>query len=106
MTVFLHRRTTPRSINDDGVYMGRFKDGDHLASEVSCLIFEAGMDHEGAAAGLRLRNEDLTAFGGENAGCGLVDVLEEYLLDTAGEHADTASRCRLRSNVGWKIFEQ
>jgi hypothetical protein len=73
---------------------------------MGCLIFQTGMDHEGATAGLRLRDEDLTAFSGKNAGCGLVDVLEEYLLDTPGEHADTAPGCRSRSDMRWKMFEQ
>jgi hypothetical protein len=106
MTVLLHRRTASRSIDDDGVDIGRFKGGDHLASQMGCLVFETGVDHKSATAGLRWRDEDLTAFGGEDASCGLVDVLEEYLLDTAGEHADTASRRSLRSNMGWKMLEQ
>ena len=106
MTVLFHRRTAPRRIDNDGVHVGRFKGGDHLASQVSCLIFETGMDHEGAAAGLRLRNQNLTAFRGEDAGCGLVDVLEEYLLDTAGEYAHSASRRVGGSNMGWNMFEQ
>ena len=73
---------------------------------MGCLILEAGMDHEGAAAGLRLRDENLAAFSGKNAGCGLVDVLEKYLLDTAGEHANTAPRSSRRSNMGWQMLEQ
>ena len=32
MAVLLHRRPAPRGIYDNGVYVGRFKGGDHLAS--------------------------------------------------------------------------
>src|SRR5207244_3556818 len=80
--------------------------GDHLASQVGRLIFEPGVDHEGAATGLRLRDDDVTAFSGEDARCGLVDVLEEYLLDAAREHADTTPRRICCDNMGREMLEQ
>ena len=48
---------------------------------------QAGVDHECAAAALVLGDDDLASFRCEDARRGLVDVLEEDLLDAAGEHA-------------------
>src|SRR5438874_10663881 len=106
MTVLLHGGTASRSVDDDGVDVDGFKRGDHLTGELCSLIFEAGVDHQGAAARLRLRDEDVTTFSGEDAGCGLVDMLEEDLLDAAGEHADTAPRSIRCGNLRREMLEQ
>ena len=105
MAVLFHRRTASGSIDDDCVYVGRFKGGDHLASEMRCLILEAGMDHKGPTTRLRLRDDNFTAFGGKYSDCGLVDVLKEHLLDTTGEHANTAPGRGGGGDIGWQTFE-
>ena len=82
MTVFLHRRSAPRRIDDDGVDVCGFEALNHLACEISCLVFEARMNHKRTTARWRLRDDYLTAFGSENTCGGLIDVLEKDLLDT------------------------
>ena len=57
------------------------------------------MDHERAAAALRLRDDDLKTFGGENARGGGVDVREVGVLHAAGEHADAAARSVAEATV-------
>src|ERR1035437_5250214 len=55
------------------------------------------MDHQSPAARLILWSDHLTTFGGENPRSGGVDVREEDLLDTSGQHAYTATwSCRWR----------
>ena len=55
------------------------------------LVFQTRVDHQRTTTGLILRDDDFAALGGENArGC-FVDMLKEDLLNTAGEHADTAA---------------
>ena len=53
-----------------------------------------------------MRDDNLTTFGDEDARGGFIDVLEEDLLDTAGEHTDAATRCSGGGNTGWKTTEQ
>jgi len=68
------------------------EEGDDAAGHLGGLVFKAGVDHEGPAAGLIGGSDDFAAFGGEDAGgCG-VDMREEDLLDASGEQADAAAR--------------
>ena len=69
------------------------------------LIFEPGVDHQGPAAGLRFRDDDVTSLSGKDACRGLIDVLKEYLLNAAGEHTDTAPRSIRCRNLGWEMIE-
>ena len=92
VSILLHGRAAAGGVDDDRVHLGGFKDGDHAAGEASGLIFQARVDHESAAAWLGARDNHLAAFRGEDADGRLVDVLEEDLLNTAGEHANAAAR--------------
>src|SRR5277367_4162933 len=94
MAVFLHGGAAACGVDDDGVYVGGLEEGDDVARHCGGLLFEAGVDHQGSAAGLVLGSDDLAAFSGEDS-CGSgVDVGEEDLLDAAAEHADSATlRC-------------
>jgi len=40
VAVLFHRRAAPRGIDGDGVYIGGLECGNHLASEMSCIVFE------------------------------------------------------------------
>jgi len=87
MAVLFHGGTAAGGIDDDGVDVRLFEEGDDAASHLGGLVFEAGVDHERAAAGLICGSDDFAAFGGEDSGgCG-VDVREEDLLNAAGEQA-------------------
>src|ERR1700754_663986 len=63
IAVLLHGRSASCRVDDDGVDVERLEGSDHLASEMGGLIFEAGVDHESAAAGLSLRDDDFATFG-------------------------------------------
>jgi hypothetical protein len=91
VAVLLHGRAAAGCVDDDGVDVGGFEERDEIAGHGGSLIFEAGMDQEGSAAGLTGRGDDVEAFGAQDSGGGGVDVGEEDLLDAAGKHADTAS---------------
>ncbi len=71
-------------VDDDGVYVGGFEEGDQVAGHDGGLVFEAGVDHEGSAAGLIGGGDYFAAFGGEDSGGGGVYVREEDRLDAAG----------------------
>ncbi len=93
VAVLLHRGAAAGSVDDDGIDVGGFEHGDDVAGHRGGLVFEAGVDHQGPAAGLILWRDDLAAFSGEHARGGGVDVGEEDLLDASGQHADAAALC-------------
>ena len=92
VAVLLHGRTAAGCVNDDGVDVGCFEEGDEIAGHGGGLIFEAGMDHEGSAARLTGRDDDVEAFGAQHACGGGVDVREEDGLNAAGEQAYARAR--------------
>ena len=92
VAVFLHGGAAACGVDDDGVYVGGLEEGDDVASHCGGLLFEAGVDHQGSAAGLVFGRDDLAAFSGEDSRGGSVDVGEEDLLDAAAEHADSATQ--------------
>ena len=91
MAILLHGRAAAGGVDDDGIDVGALEEVDDGAGHRGGLFFEAGVDHEGSAAGLILRGDDFAALGGQNARGGGVDVGEEDLLYTAGKHADAAA---------------
>jgi hypothetical protein len=85
MAVLLHGGTAAGGVDDNGVDCGLLEEGDDATGHFGGLVFEAGVEHERAAAGLICGDDDFAALGGEDSGGGCVDVGEEDLLDAAGE---------------------
>ena len=79
VAVLLHGGAAAGGVDDDGVDVGGLEEGDDVARHCGGLLFEAGVDHQGSAAGLVFGRDDLAAFSGEDACGGGVDVGEEDL---------------------------
>jgi len=108
MAVLLHGGAAACGVDHDGVYVGAVEEVYDGAGHCGGLFFEAGVDHEGSAAGLILGGDDFAAFGGEDARGGGVDVGEEDLLYASGQHADAAARGtgrgRVRRHLGCEVW--
>jgi hypothetical protein len=106
VAVLFHVGAAAGGVDDDGIDAGLFEDVDSVAGEGERRGFFSGMDAERAAAGLVLWGDDFTAFGGEDAGGGSVDVREKSALDTAEEETDTAALFALRESDGRDGFDR
>ena len=52
VAVLLHGGAAAGGVDDDGVDVGVLEDGNHAAGHGGSLLFKAGVDHQGSAAGL------------------------------------------------------
>ncbi len=64
VTVLLHGGTAASGVDNDGVDVGGFEEGDEVASHGGGLVFESGVDHQGSAAGLAGWDNDFETFSG------------------------------------------
>lgn len=103
MAVVLHGGAAAGGVDEDRVDLGLFEEGDDGLGHGGRFGVEAGVEHEGSAAGLAGRDDDLAAFGGEDAGGRLVDVGEEDGLDAAGEHAYAAAGGWIRGGFEMRV---
>ena len=62
VAVLLHGGSAAGGVDDDGIDVGVFEDGDDVAGHVGGLGLEAGVEHEGAAAGLVGGRDDVRSL--------------------------------------------
>ena len=86
MAVLLHRRTASGGVDHNSVDVRPFKELNNAARHYAGLLFQPGMNHQGPAAWLIHRGNDLAPFGGQNARCCCIDVREENLLHASRQH--------------------
>ena len=91
LAVLLHRRAAAGHVHRDDVDPGALEHLDQRLGAPDRLLLAPGVQPECPAAALLARRHDLVALGGQHPHRREVDLVEEDVLDAAGEHADPAT---------------
>src|ERR1017187_6032008 len=92
IAVFLHGRSAAGGIDNNSVHLRSLEDRDHLPGQFGSFVFQSGVNHQRATAGLFARNHNLAAFRGQHARSSRVHVRKEDLLHAPTQHSHAAAR--------------